>query len=69
MAGKILSRAVDGFDLDPCAATSDRRRARVKRKILLTETDDGLWVPSTGRCFVEPALWQEHRQMGPQMSP
>ena len=51
---KALSQAVGGFDLDPCAATSDRRRARVKAKILLTEADDGLSVPWRGRCFVNP---------------
>jgi hypothetical protein len=37
-----------------CAATSDRRRARVKAKILLTEADDGLSVLWKGRCFVNP---------------
>src|SRR4051794_6398314 len=26
----LLTSAVDGFDIDPCAATHDRRRARVK---------------------------------------
>jgi transcriptional regulator with XRE-family HTH domain len=51
---KALSEAVGGFDIDPCAATPDRRRARVKAKILLTEADDGLSVPWTGRCFVNP---------------
>jgi hypothetical protein len=49
---EALSAAVGGFDLDPCAATSDRRKARVKAKILLTEADDGLSVPWRGRCFV-----------------
>lgn len=49
-----LSLAVGGFDLDPCAATADRRKARVKAKILLTESDDGLSAPWRGRCFVNP---------------
>ncbi|MEH2562430.1 DNA N-6-adenine-methyltransferase [Bradyrhizobium sp. AZCC 2289] len=51
---KALSETVGGFDLDPCAATSDRRRARVKAKILLTEVDDGLSARWKGRCFVNP---------------
>jgi transcriptional regulator with XRE-family HTH domain len=49
-----LTAAVGGFDLDPCAATSDRRKARVKAKILLTATDDGLSARWTGRVFVNP---------------
>jgi transcriptional regulator with XRE-family HTH domain len=55
-----LSEAVGGFDLDPCAATTDRRRARVKAKILLTEADDGLSVNwrgtsrGTSKVFVNP---------------
>jgi hypothetical protein len=40
--------------MDPCAATADRRRARIKAKILLTEADDGLSVPWTGKVFVNP---------------
>lgn len=51
---KALSDAIGGFDLDPCAASADRRRARVKAKVLLTEADDGLSVPWKGRCFVNP---------------
>jgi transcriptional regulator with XRE-family HTH domain len=51
---EALSQAVGGFDIDPCAATADRRRARIKAKILLTEADDGLSVPWTGRVFVNP---------------
>ena len=51
---EALSAAVGGFDLDPCASTRDRRKARVKAKILLTEADDGLSVPWRGRCFVNP---------------
>jgi transcriptional regulator with XRE-family HTH domain len=49
-----LSGAVGGFDLDPCAASPDRRKARIKAKILLAEADDGLSVPWRGRCFVNP---------------
>jgi site-specific DNA-methyltransferase (adenine-specific) len=45
---------VGGFDMDPCAASADRRRARIKAKILLTEADDGLSVPWTGKVFVNP---------------
>ncbi|MEY9221618.1 DNA N-6-adenine-methyltransferase [Bradyrhizobium ottawaense] len=52
--GKQLSAAVGGFDLDPCAATTDRRKARVKAKVLLTAEDDGLAVPWRGRVFVNP---------------
>jgi DNA-binding XRE family transcriptional regulator len=51
---EALSLAVGGFDIDPCAATTDRRRARIKAKVLLTEADDGLSVPWRGRCFVNP---------------
>jgi transcriptional regulator with XRE-family HTH domain len=54
-----LTVAVGGFNLDPCAATNDRRRARVKAKILLTEADDGLsvsWssVSQSAKVFVNP---------------
>jgi len=56
---EALSQAVGGFDLDPCAATADRRRARVKAKILLTAADDGLSVSWSGlssslKVFVNP---------------
>jgi transcriptional regulator with XRE-family HTH domain len=51
---EALSRAVGGFSLDPCASTRDRRKARVKAKILLTEGDDGLSVPWRGKVFVNP---------------
>jgi transcriptional regulator with XRE-family HTH domain len=51
---EAMSRAVSGFDLDPCAATGDRRRARVKARVLLTEADDGLSVPWSGKVFVNP---------------
>lgn len=43
-----------GFDLDPCAASKDRRRARVKARLLLTAEDDGLAVPWRGKVFVNP---------------
>ena len=49
-----LCKAVGGFDLDPCAATGDRRRARVKAKLLLTVEDDGLAARWHGRVFVNP---------------
>jgi site-specific DNA-methyltransferase (adenine-specific) len=49
-----LSQAVSGFDLDPCAATTDRRRARVKARLLLTAHDDGLTAPWRGKIFVNP---------------
>jgi site-specific DNA-methyltransferase (adenine-specific) len=51
---KSLSDAVEGFDLDPCAATTDRRKARVKARVLLTAEDDGLNAPWRGRVFVNP---------------
>ncbi len=51
---EALSLAVGGFDIDPCTATLDRRRARIKAKILLTEADDGLSVPWIGKVFVNP---------------
>jgi transcriptional regulator with XRE-family HTH domain len=56
---EALSQAVGGFDLDPCSATTDRRKARVKAKILLTEADDGLSVSWSGlsaspKVFVNP---------------
>lgn len=56
---KALSKAVGGFDLDPCAAKSDRRKARIKAQILLTEADDGLSVQWSRRSqsrkvFVNP---------------
>jgi transcriptional regulator with XRE-family HTH domain len=49
-----LTAAVGGFDLDPCAATSDRRKARVKAKLLFTAADDGLSARWNGRVFVNP---------------
>ncbi len=49
-----LTAAVGRFDLDPCAASADRRRARVKARILLTADDDGLSAPWRGRVFVNP---------------
>lgn len=50
-----LSKAVGGFDCDPCAATRDRRRARVKARLLLTAADDGLNAPwPRGKIFVNP---------------
>jgi phage N-6-adenine-methyltransferase len=52
--GAALSRAVGGFDLDPCAATKDRRRARVKAQLLLTVEDDALAIRWSGRVFVNP---------------
>ncbi|MBR0783930.1 DNA N-6-adenine-methyltransferase [Bradyrhizobium iriomotense] len=52
--GQQLSTAVGGFDLDPCAATADRRRASVKAKVLLTADDDGLAARWHGRVFVNP---------------
>ena len=51
---ELLTHAVGGFDLDPCAASADRRRARVKARLLLTVDDDGLSVPWRGRVFVNP---------------
>lgn len=51
---RALSEAVGGFDLDPCAATGDRRKARIKARVLLTATDDGLTVPWRGKVFVNP---------------
>jgi transcriptional regulator with XRE-family HTH domain len=50
----ILTEAVGGFDLDPCAASHSRRKARVKAKVLLTVDDDGLSVPWRGMVFVNP---------------
>jgi phage N-6-adenine-methyltransferase len=52
--GAALSRAVGGFDLDPCAATANKRRARVKAAVLLTAEDDGLAVPWLGQVYVNP---------------
>jgi transcriptional regulator with XRE-family HTH domain len=50
----VLMQAAGGFDLDPCAATTDKRRARVKARLLLTAEDDGLVVPWRGKVFVNP---------------
>jgi transcriptional regulator with XRE-family HTH domain len=50
----LLMAAVVRFDLDPCAASADKRRARVKARLLLTVDDDGLSVPWRGRVFVNP---------------
>jgi hypothetical protein len=52
--GALLTQAVGGFDLDPCAATIDKRHARVKARLLLTAEDDGLSVPWRGQVFVNP---------------
>ena len=50
----VLMETAGGFDLDPCAATRDRRRARVEARLLLTAEDDGLAVAWRGRVFVNP---------------
>ncbi|WP_409568134.1 DNA N-6-adenine-methyltransferase [Methylobacterium sp. E-066] len=42
------------FDLDPCAATADASRARVKARVRLTVHDNGLTLPWRGRIFVNP---------------
>lgn len=54
--GAALSEAVGGFDIDPCAATRDPRKARVKAKILLTEADDGISVHwgANKKVYVNP---------------
>jgi phage N-6-adenine-methyltransferase len=49
-----LTAAIGGFDLDPCAATGDRRKARLKASILLTAADDGLSARWSGKVFVNP---------------
>ena len=50
------------FDLDPCAASADANRARVKARVRLTVSDNGLTVPWRGRVFVNPPYG---RQLGP----
>ncbi|TXN75470.1 helix-turn-helix domain-containing protein [Methylobacterium sp. WL18] len=42
------------FDLDPCAASTDANRARVKARVRLTIHDNGLAVPWRGLVFVNP---------------
>jgi phage N-6-adenine-methyltransferase len=50
----LLSEAVGGFDLDPCAATTNQKYARVKAGVLLTMQDDGLNVSWFGKVFCNP---------------
>ncbi len=49
------------FDLDPCAASTDVSRARVKARVRLTVSDDGLSMPWRGQVFVNPPYG---RQLG-----
>jgi transcriptional regulator with XRE-family HTH domain len=49
--GTVLSEAVGGFDLDPCAGSTDKRMARVKARVLLTVNDDGLNAKWFGTVF------------------
>ena len=49
------------FDLDPCAASADASRARVKARVRLTVDDDGLTAPWRGLVFVNPPYG---RQLG-----
>jgi transcriptional regulator with XRE-family HTH domain len=51
---KAISEAVGGFDLDPCSAHADRRKARIKARLLLTAADDGLTATWRGKVFVNP---------------
>lgn len=50
----LLSKAVGGFDLDPCAATHDIGLARIKARTLLTVEDDGLNRDWAGKVFCNP---------------
>lgn len=52
--GALLSEAVGGFDLDPCAGSTDSRVARVKARVLLTVNDDGLNSKWFGTVFCNP---------------
>jgi transcriptional regulator with XRE-family HTH domain len=49
-----LSEAVGGFDLDPCAGSTNSRLARVKARVLLTVNDDGLHAKWFGTVFCNP---------------
>ena len=50
-----LYEAIGGpFDLDPCAATADPRRASVKARLRLTAEDDGLSHAWRGTVFCNP---------------
>jgi transcriptional regulator with XRE-family HTH domain len=52
--GALLSEAVGGFDLDPCAGSTNSRVARVKARVLLTVNDDGLNSKWFGTTFCNP---------------
>jgi phage N-6-adenine-methyltransferase len=52
--GALLSEAVGGFDLDPCAGSTNSRLARVKARVLLTVNDDGLNAKWFGTVFCNP---------------
>jgi transcriptional regulator with XRE-family HTH domain len=52
--GVSLSEAVGGFDLDPCAGSTNSRLARVKARVLLTVNDDGLNAKWFGTVFCNP---------------
>jgi transcriptional regulator with XRE-family HTH domain len=51
---ELLSEAVGGFDLDPCAATTVQKYARVKARVLLAVQDDGLTANWFGKVFCNP---------------
>jgi len=56
-----LEQVFGRFDLDPCAASADAGKVRMRARVRLTMRDDGLGQPWRGRVFVNPPYG---RQLG-----
>jgi len=56
---KTLYAVVGTFDLDPCSATRNRRKASVRARKHFTMENNGLKLPWCGKVFVNPPYGRE----------